>query len=174
MTRSKSAIVWASVAVLGLSFASAAQAQNFAQTMGFGYGPGYNAPGQAGCQSCQAGNQAGYQDGYQAGCQNCRTCIPGGVPYAPAAAFCSAAPGCCEIPANWRQHVWNGYRGDPCTWHNSFYGVPKPPGYGFGYGGKGGCPTCQPCQGQPAFGSGYAVPVSAQQPMANGARPVQY
>jgi hypothetical protein len=148
-------------AVLGLSILPAAQAMDFAQAMGFGYGPGYNAPGQSGCGGSG-----------QSGCQSCQTCIPGGVGYSAAAPFCSAQRGCCEIPANWRQHVWNGYRGDPCTWHTSYCGVPKPPGYGYGYG-KGGCPNCPPCATQPQFGSAYATPVSAQQPIPTVARPAQ-
>ena len=97
--------------------------------------------------------------------RSCQASLPCGVPIAPAVPFL-AAPGCSEIPANWRQHVWSGYRG------NSFQpGTPRTvvfrsrPGYGFGYGGRGGCPTCQPCQAQPAFGSAYATPARALQPI---------
>jgi hypothetical protein len=181
MTRSKSAAAWAMVGMLGLTILPAAQAMDFAQAMGFGYGPGYNAPGQSGhngsgqsgCQSCNAPAQSGYQNCNAPAQSGCQTCIPGGMGYRQAAPFCSAQLGCCEIPANWRQHVWNGYRGDPCTWHTSYCGVPKPPGYGYGYG-KGGCPNCQPCATQPQLGSAYATPVSAQQPIPSTTRAVQY
>jgi hypothetical protein len=147
MTRSKSAAAWALVGMLGLSIAPAAQAIDFAQSMGFGYGPGYNAPGAS---------------GYGAG---------GG--YGSGAPFCSAQRGCCEIPANWRLHVWDGYRGDACTWHTSYCGVPKgPTGYGYGFG-SAGCTTCQPNGAQPQPGSGYATPASVLQPIPSGPRSVQ-
>ena len=58
MTRSKSVAAWAMVGMLGLSIVPAAQASDFAQAMGFGYGPGYNAPGQSGYNgSGQSGGQ---------------------------------------------------------------------------------------------------------------------
>ncbi len=150
MIRSKSVAAWALVGMLGLSSTPAAQAMDFAQAMGFGYGPGYNAP-----------VPGGYGYGY------------GGGGYGPNAPFCSAQRGCCEIPANWRMHVWDGYRGDACTWHTSYCGVPKTPnGSAYGFG-SAGCPTCQPGGAQPQPAASYATPVSAQQPMALTPKPLQ-
>lgn len=64
--------------------------------------------------------------------------------------------GCCEIPASWRLHVWDGYRGDPWTYQRSMVGaypdnvhMPSAQVFygqgaagGMGYGNGGACANC--------------------------------
>ena len=40
-------------------------------------------------------------------------------------AMCGWTGGCCDVPANWPTHVWDGYMGDTVAWHASWVGVPQ-------------------------------------------------
>ena len=138
MTRSKSAAAWMLLGMLGLSVPPAAR------------------------PSISPSRWASATD--RATTLRCRRAVATDMAarYGPGAPFCSAQRGCCEVPASWRLHVWDNYRGDRCTWHTSFCGVPKPGSAGYGYGfGSAGCPTCQPSIAPPPAATGYAIPASA-------------
>ena len=145
MTGKKTAAALAIALGVALGAATGATAGDFAQRMGYGYGPGYNAP-----------------------------VPPGYGAYGYTYPYCTWQRGCCEIPASWRLHVWDTYQGDYCSWHMSFCGVPKGPmgqGYGYGYGaGQPGCVNCQPGA---AMAPSSAAPTLAQPAIPESARRIQ-
>ena len=115
------------------SVASPAVAMDFGQHMGYGYGPGYNAPapppGFPGARG-----------------QHCGACTYG------------YAFGCCEYPMQWRLNVWNGYRGDPFTDWVTRHSTGTPNGYAFGGNPyQLGCPNCAP-SGSPTLAPPTAIP----------------
>lgn len=83
--------------------------------------------------------------------------------------------GCCEVPSNWRLHVWDGYHGDPADYQRSLIGaqtdynrrplfnVYSTPGAGTGPGpGMNAGAACADCQR--GVGAG---PYSSAMPVAN-------
>lgn len=62
--------------------------------------------------------------------------------------------GCCDVPATWRTHVWDGYTNPYACWGGA---AAAGPGYGYGgYPAGGNCPTCGP-QGAAGMGPGYGA-----------------
>jgi hypothetical protein len=95
--------------------------------------------------------------------------------------------GCCEIPSNWRLHVWDGYQGDPADYQRSLIGAQ--PDYNrapilkvysnlgtdmgaapvAGMGAGAPCANCQ--NGVGAYPYGTAMPVTGPVPAATDFQP---
>jgi hypothetical protein len=115
MTRSR-LLGWSTAAVALLcGMFSTAESADFAQHMGFGYGAGYNAP------------PPPIMTGGWPGCAS------------------GLVLGCCEVPAHWRLHVWDGYGLHPhaLKWTDGVVmDSPGVMGSGFVHSGCSSCKSC--------------------------------
>jgi hypothetical protein len=122
------------------------------------------------CGCCKQWMGCGYGPGYNA-------------PQQPGAGMFNWGRGCCEVPANWRLHVWDGYHGDPCAYQRSLVGAQPDinhmpqlrvyggPGYiGHNSGPAGSCSNCQ--NGGGGYNYQLQTPAAGTLPPASAFQPV--